>query len=216
MLIRLLRELPSQYRIALVTFADKVHVSVRPTFDRARVVAKLPKEVTPLGGTSIGEAITQALAVTVGAVGKGVPGDPYPPGAMVLVSDGDQTDVGTRPQDAAQLASSVGIPVHTVAIGTQAGSVVQPVEGQKGGQNQTQTIAVPVEPFTLQQVAQTSGGRAFTGTGTARLVQTLEAVGSHTSRGRSPRELNVAAAGAALVFIVAGLALSGLWFGRIA
>ena len=120
MLVRLLQELPPQYRIGLVTFADRVRVRVRPTFDRASVVAALPKEVTPLGGTSIGEAITQSLAVTVGAVGKSVPGDPYPPGAMVLVSDGDQTDVGTRPQDAAQLASSVGIPVHTVAIGTQA------------------------------------------------------------------------------------------------
>src|SRR5262249_22095868 len=69
MLVRLLRELPPQYRIALVTFADKVHVPVRPTLDRASVIAKLPKTVTPLGGTSIGEAITQSLAVTVGAVG---------------------------------------------------------------------------------------------------------------------------------------------------
>jgi hypothetical protein len=93
---------------------------------------------------------------------------------------------------------------------------VQSVEPRRGGQEQTQTIDVPVDPFTLQQVSQTSGGRFFAGGSTARLVQTLEAVGSHTSRGRSPRELNVAAAAAALLFIVAGVALSGLWFGRVA
>ena len=135
---------------------------------------------------------------------------------MVLVSDGDQTDVGTRPQDAAQLANSVGIPIHTIEVGTRGGSVVQPVEGRNGGQQQTQTIDVPVQPVTLEQVAQITGGKSFEQGSAGRLLETLEAVGSHTSSARNPRELHVAADAVAIVFILAGIAVSGIWFGRIA
>src|SRR5262249_10502419 len=44
--IQFLDELPTKYRVALVTFGSRVSVPVPPTLDRKRVVAHLPTQVT--------------------------------------------------------------------------------------------------------------------------------------------------------------------------
>lgn len=213
--LRFLNELPSKYKVGVVTFADKVRLVVAPTFDRKRVIANLPTAVTPRAGTAVGDAINEAVAVTVGAVGKSVPGYPYPPGAVVLISDGAQTDLGTQPQDAAQRALVDGIPVDTISVGTPSGIVVQPVKAN-GGQIANQTIPVPVDATTLQEVSQLTDGTFFKSASVPRFEKIYENLGLHTSRGRSTREVSVVTAGVAFVFIVAGIALSGLWLGRIA
>ncbi len=174
----------------------------------------MPDAVTPRGGTGLGDAINQSVAVAVQAVGKSVPGDPYPPAAVLLVSDGKQTNVGTNPSDAAQQALATGIPIDTLAVGTEAGTVDQPIAA--GGQTSIQTIPVPAEAATLQGVSQVTGGTFFQLGSTTDLTKVYENVGAHTSRGRAAHELSVAAAAAAFVFILAGVALSGVWFGRIA
>ena len=213
--IRLLSELPSNYQVGLVTFADKVHLVVPPTFDRKSVIARLPTAVTPLAGTAIGDAINLSVAATVGAVGKSAPGYPHPPGAVVLISDGAQTDIGPQPQDAAQTALAAGVPVDTISVGTQNGVVVQPVN-LSNGQASTETIPVPADGTSLQQVSQVTGGTFFPSAAGARLAKVYESLGSHTSHERTTRDLSVIAAGAAFVFMVTGIALSGLWFSRIA
>jgi Ca-activated chloride channel family protein len=213
--LRLLRELPSNYQVGLVTFADRVHLVVPPTFDRKSVIANLPTAVTSLSGTAIGDALNLAVAATVGAVGKSAPGYPHPPGAVVLISDGAQTDIGPQPQDAAQTALVDGVPVDTIAVGTSSGIVVQPIT-LNNGQTSTQTLPVPVDPSSLQQVSALTGGTFFSSPSGARLAKIYESLGSHTSHERTTHELSVAAAGVAFVFMVAGIALSGLWFSRIA
>jgi Ca-activated chloride channel family protein len=212
--VRFLRRLPARYRVAVLTFADKVRVVVEPTFDRRLAIAKVPDAVTPKGGTGLGDAINQSVSVAVGAVGKSVPGDPYPPAAVLLVSDGKQTNVGTDPSDAAQQALSAGIPVDTLSVGTEGGSVDQPITA--GGQTSIQTIPVPVDAATMRGVSQVTGGKFFRLGSATNLKKVYENVGAHTSHGRAARELSVAAAAAALVFVLAGVALSGFWFGRVA
>jgi Ca-activated chloride channel family protein len=214
--VRFLRALPAKYRVAVITFADKVRVLVPPTFDRRRAIAQVPDAITPKGGTGLGDAINQAVAVAVGAVGKSVPGNPYPPAAVLLVSDGKQTNVGTDPSDAAQQALSNGIPIDALAVGTDSGTVDQSIT--TGGQSSIQTIPVPVDTVTLQDVAQVTGGKFFQlgATAPSRLDSVYRNVGSHTTRGRTAHELDVAVAVGALVFILAGIGLSGFWFGRIA
>ena len=68
--IRFLNKLPSSYEVAVVTFGNKVRLTVPPTFDRADVIAHLPKTVTPLSGTSIGDGISAAESLIIQAIRK--------------------------------------------------------------------------------------------------------------------------------------------------
>lgn len=213
--IQFLNTLPSKYQVAVVTFADKVNLVVAPTTNRAHVIAGIPTQVTPLGGTAIGDAIDSSLAVAVRAVGKSHPGNPHPPAAIVLISDGAQTAQGTKPQDAAAKARLAGIPIDTVSVGTANGQVTQQ-QKLKGGQVKTQTYPVPVDPTTLQVVSHLSGGQFFKAFSGPQLTQIYRNLGSHTAKAKSTHELTAAAIAIALVFILAGVVLSALWFRRFA
>ena len=120
--IRFLNKLPSRYEVAVVTFANKVHLTVPPTFDRADVIAHLPKTVTPLSGTSIGDGISAAVSLVIQAMPQGVPVDRlHPSGSVVVLSDGAQTGGGTEPADAASTAFVYAIPINSVVVGTSHG-----------------------------------------------------------------------------------------------
>jgi Ca-activated chloride channel family protein len=71
---------------------------------------------------------------------------------MVLLSDGETT-VGRPTADGAQDAADAGIPVYTIAFGTDAGQITDPATGD--------VVPVPVSPADLQQVAELTGGQAF-------------------------------------------------------
>jgi Ca-activated chloride channel family protein len=212
--LRFLDELPSRFRVGVVTFSDTAKLVVPPTFNRRQAVAAVPGKVTPLAGTAIGDALDDALAATVQTVGKGLPGSRFPPGAIVLFSDGAQTDVGINPGDAAQQALTEGIPVSAIAFGTQNGFVQQPVK--QNGRVAKQTIAVPVDSFTLNQIAQQTNGTFFTATPRVDLSKIYSHLGRHTAHGNESHDVSRVTAAAALLFILGGIGLSGLWFGRIA
>jgi Ca-activated chloride channel homolog len=213
--IAFLNELPSKYQVAVVTFADRVTVAVAPTTDRSKVIAGLPTQVTPLGGTAIGDAIDGSLAVAVRAVGKSHPGNPHPPAAILLISDGAQTAQGEKPQDAAAKARLAGIPVDTISVGTANGQVTQQIP-LKGGQKETKKSPVPVDPTTLQVVSHLTGGQFFKAFSASQLTSVYKSLGSHTSKAKSKHELSADATGIALIFILAGVVLSALWFRRFA
>jgi Ca-activated chloride channel family protein len=213
--IQFLNELPSKYQVAVISFADKVTVLVAPTTNHAKVIAGLPTTVTPQGGTAIGDAITGALSVAVRAAGKSHPGDPHPPAAIVILSDGSQTDPGTKPQDAAAKARAVGIPIDAISLGTANGQVTQTFKLQ-GGQTETKKLPVAVDPTTLQVISHLSGGQFYKAASAAQLTSIYKNLGSHTSKARSTHELSAEAIGLALLFVLAGVILSGIWFRRLA
>jgi Ca-activated chloride channel family protein len=215
-----LTALPSKYRVALVTFGTHVRVVVPPTLNRKTVIAHLPDTVTPRAGTALGDAISEAVAVVVQAFGPSVPGRPYQPGALLLISDGAQTAGGTSPQNAALYARADGVPVNTVAIGTPRGIVKQPIEINNF--KLTSTIPVPVDAAALAQVAGQTKGTAFPTVSAARagfvanLKKVYENFGTRNLPGHREHSLSAAAGELALLFIIAGVVLSGLWFGRVA
>jgi Ca-activated chloride channel family protein len=156
--------------VGLVSFAGTVSVDVRPTLDRASVeeaIAGLELDES----TAIGDALatgsnllvdladpgaddgTDATDATDGTNEGGGDGEEeIAPGAIVLLTDGETT-VGRPTEDGAQVAADAGIPVFTIAFGTDAGTIEDPVSGQ--------TIPVPVFPEPLQDVAEVTGGAAF-------------------------------------------------------
>jgi Ca-activated chloride channel homolog len=216
--VRFLDQLPSKYRVAVVTFADQVHLSVAPTFDRKAAIAGIPTSVTPKSGTAIGDGITYAVSVAASGAGQNGPGSTYRPGAVLLFSDGAQTGAGPTPSEAAVSALVNYVPIDTVAVGTKKAVVTQPVT-VNGVQTSTQ-ISVPLDSTTLRTVASQTGGIFLEQGSLTESPDLLTKVysGLHTFKtpGEKTRQVSAAFAAGALVCILAGIALSGLWFGRIA
>ncbi len=92
-----------------------------------------------------------------------VPGH-FLPAAIVLESDGAQNRGATTPAQAALAAKKAGIRVYGVALGTAAGSVTF------GSGNFTSSIPVPPDPVTVQTIARTTHGEAFTAQSAAELT----------------------------------------------
>jgi Ca-activated chloride channel family protein len=152
----------------------------------------------PSGGTATGNAIAASLAMLEAQRGVGAK---RPPGAIVLLSDGKSTS-GRDPLAAADAAKAAGIPVYTVALGTDAGTLP---DGKP----------VPPDPASLQGIAQRSGGEAFTAQDAAGLRAVYERLGSQVAMKKQPREITGAFAGGAMVLLLAGGGLSLRWFRRL-
>jgi Ca-activated chloride channel homolog len=206
-LLAFLKELPKKYRVAVVTFSDRVTVSVPPTYDRDRVSRVL--SFSPAGeGTALGDAARRSVEVAARAVGKKK--GARPPAAVVFISDGAQTQGNVTPQQAAARAKQLHVPIYAVALGTANGVVERKLPG--GFVERTQ---VPPDPRTMRTLARGSGGQYYTIGDAARLKKVYKDLGSHLAHERKRHEVTPAAAGAGLAFMLAGVALSGLWFRRV-
>jgi Ca-activated chloride channel homolog len=209
-LAQFLRELPSKYRVSLVTFSSRPTVRVPPTYERALVLNALPQKVE-LEGTALGDGASAAVTVASRAVGKGTAKQPHPPAAVLLLSDGAQNFGHLTPAQAAARARKVGVPISTIALGTPDGIVFQKLPGSK----YTEQHAVPAAATDLQSLAQGSGGRFFTARSATALKQVYKDLGHRLAKERTKREITAWMTMGALGFIIVGALLSGVWFRRL-
>jgi Ca-activated chloride channel homolog len=201
--------LPTKYRVGVVTFADHVSVPAAPTFDRDRVKRVLA--FAPAGeGTALARAVTRSVDVARRAVGRVSENRSHPPAAILLISDGAQTQGRATPQQAGLYARKRGIPVSTIAIGTRGGIVERKLRG-----GYTERIQVPADATALKTIAAASEGTFFRAATPTALKKVYSELGSRLSHTRKRHEVTPAAAGAALAFMLAGAAFSGFWFRRI-
>jgi Ca-activated chloride channel family protein len=204
-----LHDLPSKYRVSLLTFSNRPTVRVPPTYDRALILQALPTKAE-VEGTALGDSAAAAVMVAAKAVGKSKPGAPHPPAAVLLVSDGLQNSGHLRPAEAAAQAHKLDVPISTISLGTPDGKVEQKIAG-----GYTETSAVPVAPSQLQALAQGSGGRFFKAHTPQQLKQVYEDLGSRLATQKKKREITAWTTIGALGFILGGALLSGVWFRRL-
>ena len=107
-------------------------------------------------------------------------------------------------------ARSSHIPIYAILLGTPDGVISVPLAN--GFQAQMQ---VPPNPDTLRTVAQVTGGRFFTAPSSARLREVYERLGSRLGTRRESREITDLFAGGSAGLLLAGGALSALWFRRV-
>jgi Ca-activated chloride channel homolog len=205
--LRYVDALPSGYRMSVVTFSDHVAVSAPPTHDLTAVRAVIAKAKAGPQGTALADAVVKA--VNVGRSVKGSQKGTRPPAVVIVLSDGGQTAGRYSPQQAANWARQMKIPVSTVALGTQDGVVLQPLKS-----GYTERIQVPVQPAALQLIARTSGGRFHQGAASVNVKSTYTALGSRVGKTHKTVEVTAAAAAGGVVFMLAGALLSGAWFRR--
>jgi Ca-activated chloride channel homolog len=76
-------------------------------------------------------------------------------------------------------------------------------------------LRVPVDPDTLRLVARASGGRTFSSPDSAQLRVVYQHLGSRLGSRKESREVTDLFAGGSAAFLIAGGALSALWFRRL-
>jgi Ca-activated chloride channel homolog len=196
-------KVPEKFRVGVVSFATRAVVGVAPTEDRSLVEASLDT-LAPGEGTAIGDAV--ALSTRVGRDRRDDPA----PRSVLLISDGARDGGAVTPQAAAQQAKRLRVPVYTVLVGTPEGVVEETLTG-----GLRQIIRVPPNPDTLREIAQLSGGEFFTATDAEGLERVYEELGSRLGTRKQSREVGDYFAGGAAAFLLAGGALSALWFRRV-
>ncbi len=195
-------DLPDNLNLGLVSFNGVATIRVQPTINHDAAIAAI--ESLELGpATAIGEAIFAALDAIESIAEEEGEG---PPARIVLMSDGETT-VGRADQDAIEAAQQAGIPVSTIAFGTDEGIIVIPEEEFP--------IAVPVNREKLQAIADGTGGQFFTASSTGELAEVYQDIGSQISFETIKDEIAPSYMGLALVLLALSAVMSLAWFSRL-
>lgn len=196
-------------KVGLVSFDDNARVLVAPTADRATVLDAIGR-LRLGGGTATGDAIFLSLD-TIATQPADASGK-TPPAAVVVMSDGTPT-VGRGDQSpeqtvtaASAAAKQAGVPVDTIAFGTQNGTVS--LRGR--------TVSVPSDPAAMAQIATDTNGRTFTAASSSELASVYKQIGKLVGFDKVTRELAVPFTGVAIVVLVGGALAALLWAQRLA
>ena len=201
-------DLPATFHVGLITANASPRVLVAPTTDHQAVQNALAGvELSP--GTALGEAIFTSLAA--------IPTDLRPdddeddedkaPAAhIVLLSDGVST-TGRPDAEAVEAAVEAGIPVSTIAFGTDDPGV----SVESGGQ----TVPVPVDETALQAIAEGTGGTFFSAGSTGELHTVYEQIDADVTVVPADRDIAEWFAAGALVLLVAAALASMLTTARV-
>lgn len=185
-----LEELPEEARVGAVAFSTDPHTVEPPTDDRGEI-EDLIDALSADGGTAAGDALAAAIGLVDG------PEEDRAPAAIVLLSDGETT-TGRDPLPVARQAGRLGIPIHTVALGTRTATITTP-DGT--------LIPVPPDPEAMRRIAELSGGRAFEVDDADELSGLYEELGSRVATEEEEREITGAFAAGGIVLLMAAAAL---------
>ncbi|MDQ3719379.1 MAG: VWA domain-containing protein [Actinomycetota bacterium] len=199
-------QIPDELRVGAVTFNHRVRSIEAPNTDREPVLQTL-RRLRSSGGTATGDAFSLSLDLLERARTRR--GRKPAPAALVLLSDGASTH-GQPPGPVAERAARTGIPVYTVALGTDAGSIEA-----RARTGETVRRSVPPDRETMRQIADTTGGRYFGTADDLKLDEIYERLGKEIGRKDERREITWAFAGGAALLLLAGGAASLRWFGRL-
>ena len=196
---------PASVQVGLLEFARRPVLLQSPTTDHPLTLAAIAGLHPGGGGTAIGEALTTAVhALTTLPRKEGK----RPPGAIVLLSDGS-SNVGPGPVEAARQAKADHIPVYTISLGTSHGTIPAKRNGQ------TVSTPVPVSSQELAEIAQASGGRAYTAADSAKANAVYAHLAVALGHKKVKREITADVAGGGLALLLVGGAMTLMWFGRI-
>ena len=210
------RHEPPAVRLGIVAFGDGAVIVQTPTTVRSDVLRAIDR-LSIGGGTSLGQGLLtsldaiagktltvdeNALASDAGKVDIGFFGS----ASVLVLSDGENTS-RPDPLDMAEVASVAGVHVHSIGIGTEAGTVLQ-VNGFQ--------IATALDSDLLKQVASVTDGTYHEASDVAGLAGIYKSLNLHLKFVAQHTEVTALFCIAALVLFLAGASLSVLWYGRVA
>jgi Ca-activated chloride channel family protein len=202
---------PEGVAVGVVGFDGAARQLIAPTtrLEAVRRVVDNAIDHSRLGeGTAIGEAVfsgIDAIESSADQIDGAASATAEASGTIVVLSDGETT-MGRSNDEAATAARGAGIQVHTVAFGTDSGTIVDP---------SGEVIPVPVNEEALGKLARQTDGKSLTAVTAEQLSQVYEDLGRSVQVETVPVEVADWFVGAALVAL--GLAGVGslVWFGRL-
>ncbi|MGY1637483.1 VWA domain-containing protein [Geodermatophilus sp. SYSU D00742] len=196
--------LPARINLGLVSFAGTATTLVTPTTDRGQVRAAIDN-LDLAESTAIGEAVfTSLTAIQNYQATLDAAQEDLPPARVVLLSDGYNT-VGRDDTQAIDAAVDAGIPVSTIAFGTDYGTL--DLDGER--------VPVPVDRETLERIADETGGSYSEAASAAELEQVYEDLGSQIGYTTEPRDVSYWFVRGGVLVALVGLVLSLLWTNRL-
>ncbi len=190
---------PRQYQVGLVSFAGQATILLPPTTDRL-ALNRAVDSLVPDGATAIGDAVVSSLDAIETLQPPGPDGQ-VEAARILLLSDGAST-VGTLVSTAAAQAGRLGVPVYTVALGTDAGILPN---GQR----------VPPDLDGLERLADDTGGEAFESRDAESVASVYERLGSFIGTERARSEVTAWPAGLAAALLILGGLAAWRWSPRL-
>jgi Ca-activated chloride channel family protein len=206
---------PSSIRIGVVAFGDGAITTLRPTNVKPDAIAAI-KRLSVGGGTSLGQGLYTSLSAIAGKplkidqaaleredskVNIGFFGS----SAIVVLSDGENTS-RLDPLKLAEVASSAGVHIHTVGVGTPEGTVLE-IDGFN--------VATALDEALLQQIAKVTDGTYQRAEDADALADVYKSIDLEFKRVDKPREVTALFAAGAGLLLALGSLLSIVWFGRV-
>jgi len=232
-----LERLPERLRVGLIAFAGDPQVASPPTRDREFVRGSLDRinQFPGFSGTAIGDALELAVQLGKQATGEeegpqddeddgttiafwsdapeaaaeDTPEDDEKLVSILFLSDGSQTRGLLQPLEGAELARDAGFPVYTVALGTPEGTVTREFDGI------VRTIPVPPDPFTLTEIAETTGGEFYAADTAGSLEDVYAELGSSLGRVPGKAEATARFLAVAAALLAVSLLFAAWWSPRL-
>ena len=201
-----MKGLPERFQVGVVAFSETAEVAAPATEDRQLAIDAIDY-LYPQRGTAIGDGIARGVEVARAAeAGRAAT---ERPAAILLLSDGSQTEGLLLPLEGAARAKSFKIPVYTIALGTPEGVVEF---NRFGG---TRIIPVPPDPATMRQIAAQTGGRFYEAESVGDLREAYEKLGSLVSKVEREQEVTYAFVAGGLVLLLAAASIAVVTFPRL-
>jgi Ca-activated chloride channel homolog len=206
----------SSVKIGVVAFGPSALIVQTPTFDHSTVLGAI-NDLSLGGGTSVASGILTSLDALAGKTlkvnekslnqdnSKEVNIGYFGGSTIVLISDGENTSQ-INPVTVARLASTAGVRIQTIGVGTVAGTSVK-----IGGFS----VATALHPQTLEHVAKVANGTYHQVADRTSVRKVSQGIDLHFTVVSEHIEISAIFVIAAMLLLVAGALLSVLWFGRV-
>jgi Ca-activated chloride channel homolog len=206
---------PSTIKIGVVAFNNGALITQQPTNDRSAALSAIER-LSSTGATSLGQGIFASLSAIAGkplSLPENASSDDvenvdigyYGSAAIVLLSDGENTS-GPDAQAVAQLASTAGVHIFAVGIGSPEGTVLE-IDGF--------SVATALDEQTLTQIASVTNGTYFNAQDSTTLAQIYRTIDLRTVTDPKETEVTALFAGVSTLLLLVGGIMSMVWFGRL-
>lgn len=211
---------PSSILIGVVAFSDSGFTVQAPTNDQEAIFSTIDR-LAPERGTSLANGIFTSLTTIEGSAEQTqrlysnltpapsptptpVPQGIYSPAVILLLTDGENNE-SPDPRLAAEAAADRGVRIHTIGIGSTAGTTLE-INGF--------SVHTQLNEAMLQQISQITEGTYYKAENAEELRKIYENLDPQLVIKPEKMEVTSIFSGASILAMLIGGMLSLLWFSR--